>query len=407
VLAVTFTGVKRAYKFRLYPTSKQHDALGAMCAAHAELYNAALQERRDAYRMRGTSIRVGSQMLQLKEIRADRRDVAGWSARSQQQTLRRLDKAFAGFFRRVRDGQRQPGFPRFKATARFDSVDFIHGDGIKFHPDKKRLYVMGVGHVRVRQHRPLPEGAKLKQVSVKREGTGRATRWFVIIAVEVAPTPLPPSGAITGIDMGIASFAITSEGKFLPNPRFGKSAAVKLAAAQRVLSGRKRGSNRRRKAAERVAVIHRTIRLQRLDHAHKTALKLVQDHDIICHEALRIDNMTRRAKPKPDPDNEGQFLPNGQAAKTGLNNAIMDAGWGLFLNVLTAKAEKAGRETVPVPAANTSRTCIECGHCEKANRPSQALFECQRCGFKGHADIVGAINILRAGTALRDAAHAV
>ena len=377
-----------------------------MCAAHAELYNAALQERRDAWRMRGTSVGVYSQMLQLTEIRAAHPDQRAWSARSQQQTLRRLDKAFAAFFRRVKAGE-TPGYPRFRAAARFDSVDLTHGAGIKFLPEEKRLYVMGVGHIRVRQHRPLPVGAVLKTVTVKREGSGRRARWFVVIPLEVAPTPLPPSGAITGIDMGVASFATTSEGKFLPNPRFGKSAAVKLANAQRVLSGCKRGSSRRRKAAESVAALHGVVRRQRLDHAHKTALKLVQDHDVICHEALRIRNMTRRAKPKPDPDNPGQYLPNGRAAKSGLNKAILDAGWGLFLNVLTAKAEKAGRETVPVPAANTSRTCVECGHCEAANRPSQATFVCQRCGFTGHADVVGAINILRAGTALRQAAHAV
>jgi len=135
-------------------------------------------------------------------------------------------------------------------------------------------------------------------------------------------------------------------------------------------------------------------------------LRLVQDHDLICHEALQILNMTRRAKPVPDPENEGQFLPNGQAAKTGLNKSILDAGWGVFLSVLTAKAENAGRELIPVNPANTSRTCPQCGHCAKENRPSQAVFTCQRCQFTGHADTVGAINILRAGTALRQTAHA-
>ena len=110
---------------------------------------------------------------------------------------------------------------------------------------------MGVGHVKVRQHRALPEGADLKTVTVKREGSGRRARWFVVIPVTVTPTPLAPSGAITGIDMGIASFATTSEGKFLPNPRFGRTAAAKLAAAQRVLSGRKRGSGRRFLSAQR------------------------------------------------------------------------------------------------------------------------------------------------------------
>jgi putative transposase len=103
-----------------------------------------------------------------------------WSFTSQQQTLRRLDKAFGAFFRRVKAGE-TPGYPRFRSAARFDSVDFRHGDGIKFLPASEQLKIQGVGHVRVRLHRSLPEGAVLGQVSVKREGSGRRTRWFVVI----------------------------------------------------------------------------------------------------------------------------------------------------------------------------------------------------------------------------------
>jgi len=241
---------------------------------------------------------------------------------------------------------------------------------------------------------------------VKREGSGRGTRWFVVIPVQAQPSPLPTTGAVTGIDMGIASFLTTSEGKHVPNPRHLKTSATQLAAAQQDLARKRRGSNRRKKAVSRVAALHGTVRRQRLDHAHKTALSLVRDHDLICHEALQIRNMTKRAKPVSDLENAGQFLPNGQAAKTGLNKAILDAGWGVFLSVLTAKAEKAGRELIAVNPANTSRTCPHCGHCAKENRPSQAVFDCQRCQYVGHADTVGAINVLRAGTALRQTAHA-
>ena len=403
--AVTVGVVQRAFKFRSYPTSKQHDALGLMCAAHAELYNAGLQERRDAWAMRKTSISVSSQMLQLRAIRTLRPDQAVWSFTSQQQTLRRLDKAFAAFFRRVKAGE-APGYPRFRAASRFDSVDFRHGDGIKFLPASKRLKIQGVGHVQVRLHRNLPENATLGQVSVKREGVGRRTRWFVVIPVQVEPEPLPVTGAVTGIDMGVASFLTTSEGVHVPNPRHLKAAASKLAAAQQDLAVKRRGSNRRKGAVSRVAALHGTVARQRLDHAHKIALRLVADHDLICHEALQIPNMTRRAKPVPNPENQGQFLPNRQAQKSGLNKSILDAGWGVFLKVLTAKAEEAGREIISVNPANTSRTCPQCGHCAKENRPCQAVFCCQQCHFNGHADTVGAINILRAGTALRQTAHA-
>src|SRR5450759_1265442 len=132
------------------------------------------------------------------------------------------------------------------------------------------------------------------------------------------------TGAVTGIDLGIASFLTTSEGVHVPNPRHLKVAAAKLADAQQDLARKKRGSNRRKAAVSRVAALHGTVRRQRLDHAHKTALRLVQDHDPVCHEALQIRNMTRRAKTVPDPAQPGQFLPNGQAAKTRLNTSLLD-----------------------------------------------------------------------------------
>ena len=205
--------------------------------------------------MREMSVSASSQMVQLREIRSVRPDQGVWSFTSQQQTLRRLDKAFGAFFRRVKVGE-TPGYPRFRAAARFDSVDFRHGDGIKFLPATEQLKVHGVGHVRVRLHRNLPEGAVLGQVSVKREGSGRRTRWFVVIPVQVQPSPLPMTGAVTGIDMGVASFLTTSEGVHVPNPRHLKVAAAKLAAAQQDLAGKKRGSDLRRAAVSRVAALH-------------------------------------------------------------------------------------------------------------------------------------------------------
>jgi putative transposase len=138
---------------------------------------------------------------------------------------------------------------------------------------------------------------------------------------------------VVGIDLGIANYLTTSDGEFVPNPRHGAKSAAKLEAAQQALSTfprvrrDKRTANHRR-AVEKVAKLHRKVRRQRLDHAHKTALDLVRKHDFIAHEDLRIRNMVRRATPKPDRDTPGAFLPNGAGAKTGLNRSIADAGWG-------------------------------------------------------------------------------
>ncbi|MCX4537947.1 transposase [Streptomyces sp. NBC_01669] len=394
----------RAYKFLLRPTARQDQALREMLRDHCSLYNGALQERRDAYRHSSkTTVRYGQQSAQLKDIRAfDPERQGRWSFSSQQATLRRLDKAFAAFFRRVKAGEK-PGCPRFRTVGRFDTVEFPRdGDGCRWdataHDPVTRVRLQGVGHVKVHQHRPVV--GHVKTVSVKREGK----RWYVILTAErPRPEPLPATGSVVGIDLGIANFLADSNGEFVPNPRHGRKAAAKLEAAQQALSRCKRGSKRRRKAVETVARLHRKVRCQRLDHAHKTALGLVREHDLIAHEDLKIRNMSKAPEPKPDPDQPGSFLPNGAAAKAGLNRSIADAGWGVFLAILNAKAESAGREVMAVDPRNTSRRCPQCGHTAKENRPTQETFHCVACGHNAHADTVGALNVLRAGLVRREA----
>ncbi|MFE9960943.1 RNA-guided endonuclease InsQ/TnpB family protein [Streptomyces sp. NPDC005525] len=394
----------RAYKFLMRPTVGQTIALGEMLRDHCSLYNGALQERRDAYRhVSKTSIKYTMQSAQLKEIRVHDPERQGrWSFSSQQTTLRRLDKAFAAFFRRVKAGE-APGYPRFRGVNWFDTVDFPKdGDGCRWdstaHGPVTRVRFQGVGHVRVNQHRPV--AGKVKTVSVKREGK----RWYVILTAEqTAPTPLPATGSVVGIDMGIANFLAGSGGEFIENPRHGRKAAAKLEAAQQGLARCKRRSSRRKKAVQKVADLHRKVRRQRLDHAHKTALGLVREHDFIAHEDLKIRSMVRAPAPRADLGRPGSFLPNRAAAKAGLNHSISDAGWGVFLTILHAKAESAGRVVIAVDPRNTSRTCPECGHVAAQNRPTQATFHCRLCGHSAHADTVGALNVLRAGLARREA----
>ncbi|MER6170339.1 transposase [Streptosporangium sp. NPDC001681] len=396
--------MRRSFTFLLRPTRHQEIALTACLDDHRALYNAALEERREAYRRRKVSMRYGDQSAQLKEIRAaDPEGQGRWSAGSQQQTLRRLDKAFQAFFRRVKAGQ-TPGYPRFKGKGWFDTVEWpALKNGASWdsqpHDPATRVYLLGVGHVRVHRHRAVL--GTVKTISVKREGS----RWYVILSCDDVPAEvLPATGAVVGIDMGVASLVTTSDGDPLDNPRHLAASAERLAVAQRDLARKKRGGKRRRKAVARVAALHAKVRRQRLDGAHKAARALVADYDVIVHEALKIANMTRRAAPKPD--GEGAYLPNGGSAKSGLNRSILDAGWGVFLMILRSKAESAAKEMIAVNPANTSRTCARCGHCAKENRVSQAEFICQRCAHVAHADVNAAINILRAGLALREAAQA-
>ncbi|MEU8192978.1 transposase [Microbispora amethystogenes] len=393
--------MRRSFKFLLRPTTKQAAALAACLEDHRTLYNAALEHRRTDYAKAGVSVRYGDQSAELKHIRSDDPGGQGrWSFSSQQATLRRLDRAFAAFFARVK-ARRTPGFPRFKGRGRFDAVEWPKdGDGCRWdsqpeHPSATFVRLQGVGHVRVHQHRPVR--GRVKTIGVKREGN----RWYVVLACDDVPAePLPGTGAMVGLDMGVAALVTTSGGVHVANPRHLAATADRLAEAQRDLARGRRGSTRRRKKAERVAALHGKVRRQRIDYAHKAALALVRAYDVIVHEDLRIANMTRSAS--------GTIEAPGRnvAQKSGLNRSILDAGWGVFLTVLAYKAESAGRELIAVNPAGTSRTCARCGHCAKDNRLTQAEFVCTACGHAAHADVNAATNILRAGLALRRAAEA-
>ncbi|TDD03565.1 transposase [Nonomuraea deserti] len=393
--------MRRSLKFLLRPTSKQAVALAACLEDHRQLYNAALEHRCTAYRKAGVTVRYGDQSGLLKHIRADDPDgQARWSFSSQQATLRRLDRAFSAFFTRVRQG-RTPGFPRFKGRGRFDTVQWPKdGDGCRWdsqpeHPTATCVRLQGIGHVRVHQHRPVK--GRVKTISVKREGS----RWYVVLSCDDVPAePLPATGAVAGVDMGVASLVTTSDGVHVANARHLAVTADRLAAAQREPARKKRGSRRRRKAVARVAALHGKVRRQRLDGAHKAALALMGCYDVIVHEDLRITNMTRSAAGTSE--RPGRNV----AQKSGLNRSILDAGWGVFLTVLAHKAESAGRKLIAVNPAGTSRTCSRCGHCARENRVTQAEFACTACGHTAHADVDAAINILRAGLALRQAAEA-
>ena len=205
--------MRRSYVFRLRPTAHQHVSLAACLDAHGELYNSALQERRDAWSHSKTRIYYGDQSAQLTGIRAARPDQAVWSFSSQQATLRRLNKAFDGFFRRVKTAKPgvKAGYPRFKGKARFDSVEWPKdGDGARWLYEHKRVYLQGIGQVKVELHRPV--AGRVKTIQIKRQGR----RWLLVLSCDDVPVaPLPETGRQAGIDVGIASFATTSDGEHI------------------------------------------------------------------------------------------------------------------------------------------------------------------------------------------------
>lgn len=377
--------MRRAYKFRIYPTAGQASRAAQCLRDHQQLYNAALEERREAWRMRKAGIRYGQQSAQLKEIRGLDPDQGRWSFSSQQATLRRLDKAMAAFYRRCKAGEKRVGYPRFKALDRWDSVEWpSDGDGCRWKPGTGRVYLQGVGHVRVHQHRPVQ--GRVKTISLKREGR----RWYVVLSCDDVPAcPLPAAGREVGVDVGVARFATVSDGEIIASPRFTRESAGELAAAQRSLARKKRGSANRRRAKAKVAQVHRRIRNRRADFHHKTARALVRECDVIALEDLRIANMVRSASGTPEKPGTNV------AAKSSLNRSILDAGWGQFTSILIGKAEEAGRRIVLVDPRHTSINCHQCG--ARCTRPRQETVICPEHGAID-ADVNGAINIAsRAG----------
>jgi putative transposase len=275
-----------AFKFRLYPTEQQAQALSAMLETHRRLYNRALSERKDAFETEGRCVRYGEQSAWLKTERRENPSLHATNFSSCQATLRRLDRAFAAFFRRLKDGQK-PGYPRFRGTGRFDSVEFpSYGDGCKL--EGSHVYFQHIGRVKVKRHRPV-EG-EIKTVRFKREADG----WHVVFSCFLPdPQPEPSQAPAVGIDLGLKSFMVTSEGESVTPPKFYRKAQKALRKAQRALARSKQGSKRRKKAVMRVARQHQRVARKRRDWQHKLALSLIRRYGYIAHEDLNIKGIVR------------------------------------------------------------------------------------------------------------------
>jgi putative transposase len=393
----------RAYKLRAYPTRPQEGRAVRLLRDHCDLYNAALHERREAWRLQRVSVSYGHQSGQLREIRQADPDGQGrHSFTAQQQTLRRLNAVFAAFFKHVRDAEkakqragkkpampteRKVGYPRFKPYQRFDQVLFVNGDGASWEPANAGRWAhasfQAVGRVKIRQHRPVR--GRVKTLQLKREHR----RWYVVVVAEVEVEPLPTSGRAVGVDMGVARFLTTSDGEVVANPRFLAAAQATIAELERRKARAKPGSGNRRRLRRQLARQWRRVRNRRRDFHHKTARALVNAYDALGLEDLRVASMTVSAK--------GTIEQPGRniVQKAGLNRSILDAGWGQFTSILTAKAEEAGRRVILVKPAYTSIGCHACG--ARCIRPRRDSVVCPRCGPMD-ADLNGARNVAaRAG----------
>lgn len=368
------TSVRKAFKYRIYPTREQQQRIDEMIDICCALYNTALEQRRSAYELRGILISCFSQERELKELREIWPELAAVHSRVLQDVLNRVDRAFRNFFRRARGGQKV-GFPRYRSRSRYNSVtykSFGCYQGSRIAGD--RLVLSGIGSLIVRWSRPL-EGTP-KTVTVIRAADG----YYVSFSCRDVPvSELPATGKTVGIDLGLEAFLTTSNGERILRPGWYRVAERRLKTSQRRLDRRKKGSRRREKALRLYRCAHQHIQRQRADFQHKVARRLVVEYDVICHENLQIDNMAK----------------NHSLAKH-----IFDAGWGTFLRILSFKAECAGRIVVAVPPAYTSQICSGCGQIVRKSLRERRHF-CLSCGLSVHRDHNAARNIERLGMSRR------
>jgi putative transposase len=382
---------KQAYKFRLYPTRKQQACLQWTLDRARELYNAALQERRDAYRMVGKSVTYYDQANQLPSIKHIREEYRDIHSQVLQDVLRKVDKAFKAFFARCKRGT-TPGFPRYKGRNQFDSFTYPQGGYSLTHDS--RVSLSKIGSIKVKLHREIK--GEIKTCTIKREGD----TWYIVFACEVEHEPLEESNEAIGIDLGLLHFATLSDGSTIENPRYYRKGEQKLERLQHALSHKKRGSHRRKQAAKAVAKAHRKVAKQRRDFLHKASHSLVQSYGLMVFEELQPATMSKR--PHPKQDEQGNFIPNGAAAKGGLNKSIVDAGWAMFQQFCAYKAANAGRTVLLVNPKYTSQVCSGCGTVKKKTL-DERWHSCE-CGTELDRDHNAALNILALGRSVQ--AHA-
>ncbi len=371
----------RSYRYRINPSRLQAVVLLRWLSLTRELYNAALQERRDAWRKQGKSISLYDQQQQLPAVRATRPEfnsVPVWVSRG---ALARVDRAFTAFFRRCKSGGK-PGYPRFKGRGHFESIliDDLEGKS-PIVAGGKRVHVPLLGKVKFKQHRPIQGTPKAMRIKLEKDG-----HWYVTFAcADVPEKPLPATGKSAGVDLGLLTFAATSNGEMFENPRPMRAARIAVERAQRRVSRRVKRSRRRRKAVRLLAKKHLHVANVRREHHIAVARTLVEKYDTIYVEALNIKG-----------------LASGMLAKS-----VNDAAWGEFLHWLRVKAESAGRVVVEVNPCGTSQVCSGCGVIGEHKSLAVRVHRCPDCGLVLDRDINAAKNILAAGKAAQGEARAV
>ena len=358
----------KTYKYRLYPTKTQATKILFTLEHCRLLYNRLLDERKLAYKTESKSLSCYDQQNTLKERKLHVPVLKEIYGQVLQDVVRRLDKAYQNFFRRVKTGGK-PGFPRFKTETQYNSFTYPQ---LGFSFNNNKLKLGKIGEVKIKLHRAFQGKLKTCTIITKND------KFYACLACEVNEAPLPLSKGTVGIDLGLKHLAVTSDGDFYSHPKFLKKSEKKLRRLQRALSRKKKGSTRRQKAKKAVANLHEHIANQRKDYVHKISRKLVNQYGLIAFEDLKIQNM----------------LKNHSLAKS-----IQDASWSKLVQYTTYKAESAGRHVVLVNPYNTTQLCSKCNKLVPKTLADRVHI-CFHCGYTQDRDVNAAENILKLGLAI-------
>jgi putative transposase len=360
----------KSYKFRIFPSKKQIRILNQHLEECRWLYNYCLEERREAWKRNKKSLSCFDQQNKLIELKRNKTSLNNVYSQVLQDVVKRVDLAFKGFYRRVKNGER-PGYPRFKSKNRYNSLTYPQ---FGFSINKNNIQLSKIGAIKAKITQTT-EG-KLKTCTIKRSSTNK---WYIILTYEFEPKPLPKNNKIVGIDVGIKHFVVLSDGNKIENPKFILKEEKNIIKAQRKLSKLTKGTKEWEKQRKVVARIYERITWRRQDFIHKLSREIVNKYGIIIIEDLNVKEMVSKKR-----------------KKRSLSRLILDAAWKDFCHKLAYKAEWAGRQIVAVNPKYTSQTCSECGFRQEMPL-NKRKFRCRNCGLELDRDHNAARNIERLG----------
>lgn len=360
----------KAYQYRLYPTKAQVSVLNHTLDLCRKVYNNTLALRRDSWAYNKRAICLFETNKELTGWKRDCPELSLVYSQVLQNAQVRVDLAFKAFFQRVKKGGDNFGYPRFKSYNRYDSITYPQ-NGFNLDTQNQMIFASKIGKIRAVVHRPID--GTIKTMTIRRS---HSEKWYVSFSVESEPKIRQhPNAEVTGIDLGLTTFATFANGDKIKNPRFFRSEERELARVQRQLSKADKGSPQRRTRRLIVAKVHDRIANKRKNFIHEESRKLVDRFKLIAFEDLKIKNMQQNSH---------------------LSKSIADVSWGMMIQATKNKAEEAGSRVVLVDPHNTTQLCSRCNQIVRKEL-SDRFHCCPFCGLTMDRDQNAAINIMRLG----------